>query len=255
MPFFRSGDMLIYYAHVPKCGGSSISSYLRDRFGQIAFQNNRYLDLPVEQRWTQSSPQHVDTLSLKALIPLTMFDGIFTIVRHPVARAVSTYHFQLEVEGTVPVEVSFSDWLEKLEVKHENSPFFYDNHIRPMTDIVPEGATVFHMEHGLDSLIPWLDLLTAKTTGPRAILPENSRGAHVKTTTARVEPSRGDVDRIAILYAADFKRFGYDPYQPLPLASAPVLDADFLAARNNALVAAKRPIARLQRKIRQRLKW
>ena len=71
MPIFRIGDTLHYYAHVPKCGGSSVEAYLRTRFGSLAFLNTRYLDLPEQARWTRSSPQHMALADLHRLIPPT----------------------------------------------------------------------------------------------------------------------------------------------------------------------------------------
>jgi hypothetical protein len=253
MPFFQVNQSLIYYAHVPKCGGSSIANYIRERFGPLAFHDNIYNRQPEAQRWTASSPQHVDAVTLERLIPLSFFAGIFTIVRHPLGRAVSTYHFQLELERSIPQGTSFTDWLKMLETQHAQSPFIYDNHTRPMSDIVPEGATVFHMEHGLDALVPWFDALAGQGDGPRAIVPENVRGEHVKVTGTRVTPSDTDIDLIAQIYAADFKRFGYVPGDKTPTAAAPEITPDFIATRDRALAAAARPAARLRRKVMRKI--
>ncbi len=253
MPFFKAAGKLVYYAHVPKCGGSSIASYITDRFGPLAFHENRYLDVAEPQRWTKSSPQHVDALVLERLLPLSLFDAVFTVVRHPVPRLVSTYHFQLELQKSIPESTSFSAWLDQLDPNPVATPFAYDNHIRPMSKIVPEGAAVFHMEHGLDALVGWFDLLEGKIGAQRALIPENRRGDHVKTGTARVKPSAADLARIHHLYREDFDRFGYVTEHTKPAALPPVLSAEFLAERDRALAAAKRPLAVLRRKIKKRL--
>lgn len=254
MPFFKLDNRLVYYAHVPKCGGSSVANYLRDRFGDLAFYENWYKSTPEHQRWTKSSPQHVDVVALERLIPLSFFSDIFTIVRHPVGRAISTYHFQLEVERSVPEGTSFTDWLSGLGETLRDSPFAYDNHTRPMSDIVPAGAQVFYMEHGLDALVPWFDALTGRKDAPRALLPENTRGAHVKPSGGRVTPSSRDLDLIAEIYSADFERFGYVVSEKMPQATAPVLDADFQADRDRALAQAMTPVAQLRRRIQRRFR-
>lgn len=252
MPFFMAQGRLVYYAHVPKCGGSSIASYIRERFGPLAFHLNRYLDIPPAQRWMKSSPQHVDSHTLERLIPLSFFSSIFTIVRHPVDRAISTYHFQHEVERSIPEEQGFEDWLQGLVNADGKDPFRYDNHVRPMAEIVPEGATVFHMEHGLDGLIPWFDALTGTQDGPRAILPENKRGDFRRPIGGRVSPSPDAIALLTQLYKVDCDRFGYEIGRKQPLAAAPVIDAAFLAERDRALNAAQRPLRVLRRKLQRK---
>lgn len=237
MPFFKTAGKLVFYAHVPKCGGSSVTGYMRRRFGQIAFNDKQYLLQPEAQRWTRTSPQHVDAQTLARLIPLDFFDACFTIVRHPVARAISTYHFQQEVEGQVAAGLGFSDWLAGLPALLKAEPFAADNHIRPMSQIVPPGATVFHLEHGLDPLVAWFDDLTGNTDGPRSFEERNKRGDYATPTGRKAEPTPEDLALIARIYAADFARFGYDPATPRPKAAA--------APKSTAFTPPPRPNARL----------
>ncbi len=214
MPIFKTHGKLIYYAHVPKCGGSAVAAYLRDRCGPVAFHNNAYLKTPERDRWTRSSPQHVDREALGLLFPPGFFDAAFTIVRHPVARLISAYHFQLEVEKTVPAGTGFSAWLDHIEAAEARDPFVFDNHTRPMDAIVPEGAEVFRLEDGIDALIPWLDSVTGTAEGPREIPKVNERGAYAKGGGEKARPTEADLARIETRYAADFTRFGYDLAAP-----------------------------------------
>ena len=257
MPFFRASGKLVYYAHVPKCGGSSITTYVAERFGELGFFDDFYRNRPEAQRWTRTSPQHVDAATLERLLPLSMFEAMFAVVRHPVQRLISIYHFQLEVELSIPPGTGFSDWLAKLTPNAPEAPFAYDNHIRPMAQIVPDGATVFHLEHGLEPLILWFDLIAGNTGGARAILPENRRGDHLKgkgpVQSAKIQPGPDDLARIGVLYAEDFTRFGYSLASPRPDAAAPVLSPEFLAERDRALAAANSPWARFRRRLRRRM--
>ncbi|MCB2130208.1 MAG: sulfotransferase family 2 domain-containing protein [Rhodobacteraceae bacterium] len=209
MPIFRVGDKLHYYAHVPKCGGSSVEAYLKARFGPLAFLNTRFLDLPEASRWTKSSPQHLPFADLARLIPPGWIASSFAVVRHPVNRLVSAFQYQVEVEGTVAalwsIDEFFDDWLNTGGAE----PFRYDNHLRPQSEIVPEGATVFRLEDGLGAIVPHLDTLAGNSDGPRAIPKENVRKKGMGPDAERMKPSPETLTRIADYYAEDFRRFGY----------------------------------------------
>ncbi len=246
MPIFKAGPKLIYYAHVPKCGGSAVEHYLSDRFGLVAFQNTAHTARPKELRWTRTSPQHVDVDSLNALFPEDFFDASFAIVRHPESRLVSTYHFQCEVEKTISANISFSEWLLELADLRQENPFVYDNHVRPMIELVPEGAEVFHLEHGIDAMVPWLDRVTGQKTGMRAVPHVNRRGEYAKSKTGQVTLSEADRALIAQLYEADFHRFGYSPDSRAPLVAPPEMSAEALAERDEALETMARPLNKLK---------
>ena len=170
-------------------------------------------------------------------------------------RLVSAYHFQLEVEKSISEQVSFTEWLQDIEELLAENPFAHDNHIRPMSDIAPADAQVFHMEHGLDALIPWLDTITGEQAAPRAIPKMNAKGEYSGTSDARVTPSDHDLELIARTYAADFTRFGYDPKGAgQPASPAPALPDGFAAERDAALQQMNRPLNRLRSKIGARLR-
>ena len=229
MPFFKVGAKLVYYAHVPKCGGSAVEHFIEGRAGQMAFVDPLYLSQPEVARWSKTSPQHIAVRDLDRLIPAHFFDATFTIVRHPVARVVSAYHFQMEQERKISKNVSFSDWLIDLPEMLEENPFAYDNHLAPMDDIVPPGAQVFYLEHGLDALVPWFDALTGTKSAPRAVHRINERKAG---EDEKVVPSETDLGVIGDIYARDFERFGYDVDETAPRAPAPILSADIIAERD-----------------------
>lgn len=249
MPIFKADSKLILYAHVPKCGGSAVSWYLSQRFGALAFQDSKFTNVAPNARWSKTSPQHIDRASLARLFPDGFFDATFSIVRHPVARLVSAYHFQKEVEQSVPGQTGFSEWLQDLADLQAGNPFVYDNHIRAMDDIVPEGATIFYMEHGLDALVPWFDDLTGQNSTPRALPRINERGTYKKVATERAEPSDWDLERIGELYARDFERFGYSVDSKMPKAAAPELSAEIIAERDTALRDFNSPVSKLSQKV------
>lgn len=252
MPILRAGGRLVYYAHVPKCAGSALEHYLEARFGPLGFLDARHTAIPKDRRWSRTSPQHVDAETLGRLFPPGFFDATFAVVRHPEARIVSAFHFQREVEATISLNVSFGEWLEDLLDAREEDPFLHDNHTRPMAEIVPDGATVFHLEHGLDAIIPWFDAFTGDEAGPRAIPKVNERGAHAKTG-ADIALTEADRIRIAEIFAVDFARFGYIPGEKTPKATAPALSPEFIAERDAALKSMNNPINRTVGRIRRKI--
>lgn len=209
MPIFRINDKLHYYAHVPKCAGSSVEAYLTKRFGPLAFVNTRFLSDPEPQRWTKSSPQHLPLDAFHKLVPESWIASSFAVVRHPVKRLVSAFQFQVEVEKTVARLWSIDEWFDDWLKRKDAEPFGYDNHIRPMSDLVPADAAWFQMEQGLDEVVAHLDRIAGNKEGARSITPENVRKKAMPADAARLKPSPETLERIADYYAEDFRRFGY----------------------------------------------
>jgi len=255
MPIVRVGTQLVYFAHIPKCAGSSVEDYLRDRFGPLALLDRQYLSVPEPARWSRTSPQHVDWASLERFFPAAFFADIFAVVRHPLDRAVSAFRFQSEVEGTVPAGTGFGDWLRAEAEAWTAEPHRSDNHSRPQCDFLPPedgpGCAVFHLEHGLDALIPYFDALAGNETGPRAMSHANRAAP---AGTARIEPTEAERALVAELYAADFARFGYSPDRRTPLAEAPELSAEFMARNAAARARAGRPLNRLATRVWRRVR-
>lgn len=222
MPVFRIGDKLHYYAHVPKCGGSSVEACLKARFGTPAFLDTRFLDVPEARRWTRSSPQHLPWEVFTRLVPADWITSSFAVVRHPVKRLVSAFQYQVEVEGTVAPLWSIDEWFDDWLKRAAGEPFLYDNHLCPQSAIVPPDATVFRLEDGLDAIVPHLDRLAGNTNGPRAIPAENVRKKGMGPDAERLRPSAETLARVAAVYADDFARFGYgEGLPPKPARAKP----------------------------------
>jgi hypothetical protein len=208
MPLVRIGSDIHYFAHVPKCGGSSVENYLTARFGSLALVNTRYLSRPEPQRWTKSSPQHMTLDALGGLIPADWIASSFAVVRHPVKRLISAFQYQVEKEGTVSALWTVDDWFDDWLGRADAQPFLYDNHLRPMSDLVPADAAAFRLEDGMAGLVAHLDALAGNSQGPREIAHENARKG--KSPAHAVTPTDATLTRIAAYYAEDFRRYGYD---------------------------------------------
>lgn len=215
MPIIRISGRLIYFAHVPRSGGTSLELYMAARFGPLALRVGDYLDRPPAERWTRTAPQHVSAADLARLFPADFFDDSFALVRHPVARLASVFRFQRDVEGRIGKGKSFEAWLEQLPDQQARHPYLFDNHTRPMADMVPQGARIFRLEAGMDKVIAWLDDL-AGATAPDLVLKEKNNYAK-RVAWAGIEPGPAPevtdrvIDMVTTRYEADFDRFGYAP--------------------------------------------
>lgn len=199
MPIFRTARGPGYFADVPGCGGVAMLRHLEARFGPLAFHDPSYTGAPPPARWSRTSPQHVGRRTLARLFPPDFFAVSFALVRHPVDRLCAVYAFQRDVEGTIPAATGFGEWLEDVAERLEEDPFVFDNAVRPMADLVPEEARVFDLDD-VAGLAAWLDDLAGAPGPALALEPTGAAGDALPAL---------DLDRIAELYAVDFRRFGY----------------------------------------------
>jgi hypothetical protein len=254
MPIFRALEKLVYFAHIPKCGGTSIESYIKERFGAVAFLDNQFTKRDPSQKWSKTSPQHVDRESLEHLFPPGFFDATFAVVRHPVSRIISAYHFQINVEKSIPISEPFSVWLENQARILKHNPFTLDNHFRPQVDLVPRECTIFHLEYGLQAIIPYLDRLVGDRHGPRAIAHTNKRAS--SGTAGHSEPAAlnsSDLALIEQIYAADFARFGYVTQEKYPNSPRPELEPSFLKQNTAERARMERTLNKYWAKVKRRL--
>lgn len=200
MPLINTPKLQIFFAHIPKAGGSSVEDYLIRRFGS-ATMIDKYKRSKTRGTGLINSCTHLSSRDLEEFIPKDL-GYCFTVVRDPVARMISEYKFQTGHSRTT--KVSFSTWLKVMLHCVNLESRIYDNHIRPQSDLVPEGAEVFQLEDGFDKLVNRLDIITESTA------PEVDFGHLLKRTPKKeIVPSRQDVDLIYQFYDVDYERFSY----------------------------------------------
>lgn len=158
MPLFRIGSEIIYFAHVPKCGGTTIEQGLID-----ANLRPCLLDRMTSEINPLSVPlQHVDLSVLNALGITTLFDYSFSMIRHPVDRFVSAYrHNQYRKELRF---LRISKFLERLR-KEDYYRGKVANHFVPASSMLPENAKVFLLEEGFKKPELWLKSFAGAPTG------------------------------------------------------------------------------------------
>jgi hypothetical protein len=208
MPLLVHEGRTLFFAHVPKTGGSSVTDYLEKRFGPLSMIEA----FTAEGRLVSREAAHgdvvipVDHLTARAIAPFLPRDlaHSFAVVREPVARILSEFRFQSG--RSVMSRLGFATWLRVMLAAARIDPRIYENHIRPQGDLVPEGAKVFRLEDGFEPLVAWLD----SVTGSRA---PGLRIEHLlKSARTPIPLRRQDVEAIRRFYAEDYRRFGYaDP--------------------------------------------
>ncbi|MFD1740217.1 sulfotransferase family 2 domain-containing protein [Cypionkella sinensis] len=211
MPLVWLGHNLVCFVHVPKCAGTAVTHYLAQHFGPLALHDPKFSGLPDTARWSRTSPQHLDAQTYARLFPPGFLNGSFAVVRHPVDRLVSVFHFQREIEGRIAADCSLEAWVDSLSEGMDH--WMFDNHTRPMTEMVPEQTVAFQLEAGLTPLIGWLQQMSGlEVPLPaeiplRNVLAQRLKFAGKPAVQRVVSPDvRAKIER---LYAADFERFGY----------------------------------------------
>ncbi|MCU0829871.1 MAG: sulfotransferase family protein [Tabrizicola sp.] len=252
MPLVRINDDLHYFAHVPKCGGTSVEAYLIERFGTLGLHDWTYNEVPEHLRWSRTSPQHIPVATLRTLFPESWIASSFSVVRHPVTRLISAFLFARDVQGTINPTATLDDWCKSDLPQLCKDPFFQDGHFLPQSDFVPEGARIFRLEDGLDAVIDHLDALAGNSDGPRQVPTKNLSAWRISDTAHRPVPSDATLARIVDAYACDFDRFGYD--RPATAAITAILEPVVVLAPPMPVPRPRRStLERLRNSIHKRL--
>lgn len=210
MPVFRHQGALHYYAHIPKCAGSSIEEHLTARFGPLGLFGSHPL-MPV-------SLQHLTWRDIEALFAPGQIASSFAVVRHPVSRFVSSFNMRLaQVDPPFPRELTLLDFAQWAAARLKHNPQILDNHLRPQIDFIGPETRLFRLEDGLDAVIADLD----DRFGPQIDAANLGRERHRPDETAALFESEDAVPQSVIdillrLYEADFDRLGYEPLPAPP---------------------------------------
>jgi Sulfotransferase family len=207
MPIFRINDQLHYFAHVPKCGGTSVESYLAERFGPLALRDLERFQLPPGKRWSQTSPQHIPAQVLHQFIPKDWLASSFAIVRHPVRRAISSFLYARDKNRHIPLATDFDTWFAEAAVWIPQELYRLDGHFASQSSFVPESARIFRLEDGLEQVVAYLDQLAGTDDGPRSVPTLNVGRWRAEATPP--PPGAKSLALIQQVYAEDFARFGY----------------------------------------------
>lgn len=199
MPLLITHGKMIFFAHVPKTGGTSVQEYLIRRFGSLALLG-RHRQCATRGTSLIISAAHLSAHDLEEMLPANL-DWSFALVRDPVRRMQSEYRFQHGISRAS--RLSFSTWLRAMIVAARREPRIYDNHIRPQVDLLPDGTEVFRLEDGIDAIIPRLDAMVGQSA------PDLEIRHLLKSKSETFAMTQEDARLIADFYSEDYDRFGY----------------------------------------------
>ena len=224
MPSLSLPGHLIWFAHCPKAGGTSIERLMVETWGPAVGHLHWGWDLWWRRGgWREAgvpnSPQHLVWRDARNALPRAP-DTVFALVRDPLRRMESEHRWQRSrrrgtILGKALACLPFSLWLRIMLTLAARNPHAFDNHFRPQTDFIPEGAVVFRLEDGLAQVADWL----GRRAGQRLAPPP-----HVLATTRHgTDRDPRDVALVKQVFAADYARFGYGP-PALTTPDRPLLD-------------------------------
>lgn len=174
MPISKINGKLLHFVHIPKTGGSSITSYLRAK-GPVALYSREQIE------WSKSTPQHVEAATQSVLLPEGFCDHRFYILRDPFERLLSEYRYratrrnqaadlpdQISPGDKLTVELdwgkdfygTFDEWVRIVFSGQAIDPYLCDNHIRPQNEFAHPNSKIFLFEDGLDQVLDWIDQVT-----------------------------------------------------------------------------------------------
>lgn len=198
MPLAQIAGKRIFFAHIPKTGGSSLEAWMAAA-GRLEWRGRKPL------AGMRCTPQHMEAALYAPLLEVEPPDAAFAVLRAPEARLISEYRYrraQVTRKGAREMP-PFGRWVKRAFRLYGEDTYFLDNHIRPQAHFLQEGMTLFRFEDGLDPVFDWLEELTGKRDLDRP---------HKLRRSGRVEVEEGTRQAIAEFYAEDetlWKSLGY----------------------------------------------
>lgn len=211
MPLAKINGKILHFVHIPKTGGSCVTSYLRAK-GKVALYSREQV------LWSRTTPQHMEFETRNVMVPEGFSDGTFAILRDPLERILSEFRYRatrrngrqeaqadistsdelaIELDWNQEFHGTFDQWVKLVFSEQRKNPYMCDNHIRPQTEFVSSNTTIFMFDDGLDPVLDWIDRVT---NTPRASVALD-RNESVKFSIEMHDQTR---QMIAEFYAGDY---------------------------------------------------
>lgn len=150
MPLARISSKILFFAHIPKTGGTSIETYMAGK-GALA------LHCKKRGMWAKTTPQHMHADVFNKFIPESFVDFSFTVMRDPGDRFVSEYLHRKVMTGS---SVAFVPWAKRVLAERKLKPALFDNHLRSQVNFLRAGMKVFLFESEFELVYDWIDTVT-----------------------------------------------------------------------------------------------
>ncbi|MCV2894094.1 sulfotransferase family protein [Lentibacter sp. XHP0401] len=190
MPLVQIKDRAVFFAHIPKTGGSSLEHWLAE-VGELTLRGKTPLEGML------CTPQHMQAELYAPLLEELEPVAEFAVIRDPLERMVSEYRYrraQVLKKGKREMP-PFERWAKRAMRLYGENAYFLDNHIRPQAEFVRPQTKLFRFEDGLKAVTSWLEKI-CEIQGPPLEHRLPSEGGDVPLSDALR-------DRIEVFYAAD----------------------------------------------------
>jgi len=213
MPIIKYNTRTLHFAHIPKCAGSSVESYIKKINGaELAFVDISFVGNPAKKPWNISSPQHIDGASFARLFPRSFFDSFFAVVRDPLSRLKSAYKFQRIVEKKIASSQPLDLFIKKqLQTNYANVGWM-DNHFLPQSRLLypNTGYQIFKLERdGLGPVKKYIDNQLFGNAIDLKMPFENAAKKIDSFDQSDLELSLESIEILNEIYKDDFMRFKY----------------------------------------------
>jgi len=196
----------VLYIHVPKCGGTSISSVCRDNGILIDTTNNDHTKCNIEH----------NTNLYKSVDDFSDIKFSFSFVRNPYSRLVSAWKCPwvcgIELStGWISLFSDFKDFITEFVVKQSEWDVWSWSHVMSFTDprrklFDTEGNQLLSFIGRFENLQKDFDLVCEQVGIPKQQLPHLNKTDHKHYTEYYDDETK---DIVSEIYAKDIEYFDY----------------------------------------------
>jgi len=203
----------IFYSHVPKTAGTSVSHF----FQKIGFTQRFGNENKAIRPLMKIPPQHYTYATINDLFDLNLFQYCFAISRNPYARLVSDYKWAMTSSTMRDQPMAFEDWVNFCLDRYQHDRNYLANHFRPQTEFIGVKITnIFKIEDGLSNILEQvISGCHLKLDKPISSIIEVKNKSSFDQNDFSI--SEKTLARIVETYKVDFQEFDYDINNLSPL--------------------------------------